>query len=121
MKLAEKEIQRIKRHRRVRRKITGTVERPRLAVHRSKRGIVCQVVDDIACRTLFSFSTQDKKFKEKSKKGGNIEAAKALGKMFAEDLKAKGITKVAFDRGGLLYHGRIKALADALREGGIQF
>ena len=121
MKLADKELQRIKRHRRVRRKITGTAERPRLSVHRSKRGFVCQVIDDIACRTLISFSTQDKKFKDKSKTGGNVEAAKTFGKLFAEDLKAKGITKVAFDRGGLLYHGRIKALADALREGGIQF
>jgi large subunit ribosomal protein L18 len=83
--------------------------------------MTCQLVDDTAGRTLFGFSTLDEKFLAKSKKGGTVEAARLLGKIFAEDIKSKGIKRVCFDRGGLLYHGRIKALAEALREGGIEF
>ena len=121
MTVALKEIRRISRHGRVRRKVRGTVERPRLSVCRSKKNLICQLVDDITGKTLFAFSTGVKKFASTSKKTNTVEAAKALGKIAASDLKAKGFSKIAFDRGGYLYHGRIKALADALREGGIDF
>lgn len=120
--MSQKEIGRKSRHQRIRKKVVGTAERPRLTVHRSARNIQAQVVDDMEQKTLISFSTQDKTFlkqapKEADKKG----LAKNLGVYFAGKMKEKGISSISFDRGGYLYHGRIKALADGLREGGIQF
>lgn len=99
----------------------GTVERPRLTVHRSLKNIYVQVIDDTASRTLFSFSTADKAFTDAKPKQGKVSAAVKLGEVFAPKLIEKGIRKVAFDRSGCLYHGRIKALADSLRKGGIEF
>jgi large subunit ribosomal protein L18 len=107
-------------HARVRAKVAGTAERPRLNVFRSLNHIYAQVIDDASATTLASASTVVKKGEEK-KTGGNIEAAAAVGKLIAERAKDKGVTKVVFDRGGYLYHGRIKALADAAREGGLEF
>jgi large subunit ribosomal protein L18 len=107
-------------HARVRAKVAGTAERPRLNVFRSLNHIYAQIIDDASATTLASASTIVKKGEEK-KSGGNIEAAAAVGKLIAERAKDKGVTKVVFDRGGYLYHGRIKALADAAREGGLEF
>jgi|SRR5947209_143294 large subunit ribosomal protein L18 len=104
-------------HSRIRRKLSGTAERPRLAVHRSLNHIYAQVIDDKAGATVASASTMTLKIKT----GGNVDAAKEVGKAVAERAKEKGITKVVFDRGGYLYHGRIKALADAAREAGLEF
>jgi large subunit ribosomal protein L18 len=105
-------------HDRIRKKLQGTAERPRLNVYRSLNHIYVQVVDDLNGKTLVSASTAEG---EGKKSGGNVAAAKEIGKAIAERAKAKGITKVVFDRGGYIYHGRVKALADAAREGGLQF
>ena len=110
--------QRIKRHKRVRAKISGTPERPRLNVFRSNTNIYAQVIDDVAGVTLVSASTAEKDFTEY---GGNKEAAKKVGMLVAERCKAKGIDAVVFDRGGYVYHGRVKELAEGAREGGLQF
>lgn len=109
---------RIKRHQRVRKNISGTAERPRLNVFRSLNNIYAQIIDDTTGRTLVSASSMDKGFENY---GGNIEAAKAVGKAVAEKAKAAGITKVVFDRGGYVYHGRVAALAEGAREGGLEF
>lgn len=106
---------------RIRRKISGTAERPRLAVFRSLNHIYAQVVDDVAGKTLAHASTLAKDLKAQAGEVKKSDAAKLVGKTIAEQLKAKGITKIVFDRSGYLYHGRIKALADAAREGGIEF
>ncbi len=103
---------------RIRRKVTGTAERPRLAVFRSLKHIYAQVIDDTAGKTLASASTRDA---DASAKGANAAAAKALGALIARKAKDKGIKRVVFDRGGYLYHGNIKALADAARENGLEF
>jgi len=116
-KIEKKEI-RGRIHRRIRRKLQGTAERPRLAVYRSVAHIYAQVIDDTAGKTLVSASSVDKGGKTN---GGNVEAAKAIGKLVAERAKEKGIGKVIFDRGGYLYHGRVKALADAARAAGLEF
>ena len=116
-KIEKKEI-RNRIHRRIRRKLRGTAERPRLAVFRSVAHIYAQVIDDNAGSTLVSASTVDKGGKTN---GGNVAAAKAIGKLVAERAKEKGIQKVVFDRGGYQYHGRIKALADAARAAGLEF
>jgi large subunit ribosomal protein L18 len=105
-------------HQRIRRKLSGTKERPRLAVFRSVAHIYAQVIDDVEGRTLVSASSVDKDGKTK---GGNVAAAKAIGKLVAERAKEKGVKQVVFDRGGYQYHGRIKALADAAREAGLEF
>jgi large subunit ribosomal protein L18 len=105
-------------HQRIRRKLRGTPERPRLAVYRSVAHIYAQVIDDTAGKTLVSASSVDKGGKTN---GGNVAAAKAIGKLVAERAKEKGIGKVVFDRGGYLYHGRVKALADAARAAGLEF
>lgn len=110
-----------KRHLRVRKKLFGTSERPRLNVFRSSSHIYAQVIDDLAGATLVSASTLDPEFKGQISNGGNIEAAKKVGEMIAKKAKEKGIEQVVFDRGGYLYHGRIKALADAARESGLEF
>jgi large subunit ribosomal protein L18 len=107
-------------HERIRKKLQGTPERPRLNVYRSLNHIYVQVIDDMAGKTLVSASSAEGK-KEDRRTGGNVAAAKALGKTIAERAKAKGVTKVVFDRGGYIYHGRVKALADAAREAGLQF
>jgi large subunit ribosomal protein L18 len=107
-------------HARVRAKVAGTTERPRLNVFRSLNHIYAQVIDDSTHTTLVSASTIVKKGDEK-KSGGNIAAAQEVGKLVAERAKEKGVTRVVFDRGGYLYHGRIKALADAAREAGLEF
>jgi large subunit ribosomal protein L18 len=116
-KIEKKEI-RNRIHQRIRRKLSGTAERPRLAVFRSVAHIYVQVIDDAEGKTLVSASTVDKTAKSK---GGNVAAAKSIGKLVADRAKEKGIKKVVFDRGGYQYHGRIKALADAAREAGLEF
>jgi large subunit ribosomal protein L18 len=107
-------------HDRIRKKVMGTSNRPRLNVYRSLNHIYVQVVDDLKGQTLVSASTAEGK-KGERRTGGNVASAKAVGKTIAERAKAKGIEKVVFDRGGYLYHGRIKAVADAAREGGLKF
>jgi large subunit ribosomal protein L18 len=107
-------------HDRIRKKLQGTAERPRLNVYRSLNHIYVQVIDDLNGKTLVSASSAEGK-KEDRRTGGNVASAKALGKAIAERAKAKGVTKVVFDRGGYIYHGRVKALADAAREAGLQF
>ena len=119
--MSKKELGRVKRHQSIRKRIFGTPERPRLAVHRSAKNLYVQVVDDTASRTLFSFSTMDKAFVKAAPKSGKVTAAEKLGQFFAKTLKEKGIQKIAFDRGGYQYHGRVKALAESLRQAGIQF
>ncbi|HEY1483867.1 MAG TPA: 50S ribosomal protein L18 [Candidatus Acidoferrum sp.] len=108
-------------HSRVRTKVSGTPERPRLCVYRSVGHIYTQIIDDRSGRTLVSASSVDKETKKSLKGGGNIASAKAVGKYIAERAKAAGVVKVVFDRGGYKYHGRVKALADAAREAGLQF
>ena len=114
----DKNAQRLKRHTRVRSKIQGTAERPRLAVYRSNAHISAQVIDDVAGVTLAAASTYEKSFEGI---GSNKEAARAIGKLVAERAKAKGISAVVFDRGGYVYHGRVSALAEGAREGGLEF
>ena len=110
--------QRIKRHQRVRGKISGTAERPRLSVFRSENNIYAQLIDDVKGCTLASASSVEKGFEGN---GGNIEAAKKVGAKVAERALQKGIEEVVFDRGGYIYHGRVKALAEGAREGGLKF
>ena len=110
--------QRLKRHKRVRGKISGTAEMPRLNVFRSEANIYAQVIDDTTGMTLVSASSLDKAI---DGYGGNIAAATAVGKLVAERALAKGIDTVVFDRGGYVYHGRVQALAEGAREGGLQF
>jgi len=116
-----KHVQRLRRRHHVRRKITGTVERPRLTVFRSSKHIYAQLIDDLNGQTLATASSLAPDFRKDVSYGGNIKAAQAVGKRLAEVAKEKGITKAAFDRGHYRYHGRVKALADAAREGGLQF
>lgn len=103
---------------RIRRKVSGTADRPRLAVYRSLKSIYAQVIDDASGRTIASASSLEK---DAGAKGANAAAAKAVGALIAKKAKDNGITKVVFDRGGYLYHGNIKALADAAREAGLEF
>lgn len=117
-KKEDRQKARVKRHLRVRNKISGTAERPRLAVFRSEKNIYAQVIDDIAGVTLVSASTLDKEFEGV---GSNKEAAKAIGTMIAKRALEKEIAEVVFDRGGYVYHGRVKELADAAREAGLKF
>ncbi len=109
---------RLKRHARVRRKISGTPEVPRLNVFRSNKHIYAQIIDDVQGVTLASASSKVKGFEGN---GGNVEGAKKVGEMIAQAAKEKGITDVVFDRGGYLYHGRVQALAEAARENGLNF
>lgn len=106
---------------RVRRKISGDAERPRLSVHRSLRHTRAQIIDDVAGLTIAVASTEEKALSEGLEGTGNIAAAAAVGKALAERAQAKGVTSVVFDRGGRPYHGRVKALAEAAREGGLEF
>ncbi len=121
MNTADKVRQLDRRRRRVRRVIMGTEERPRLNVFRSAAHIYAQIIDDIRGATLTAASSLDKSLRESLKSTGGIEAAKAVGKLIADRAKAANVSTVVFDRGGRKYHGRIKALADASREGGLQF
>jgi large subunit ribosomal protein L18 len=116
-RIEKKEI-RNRIHRRIRRKLAGTAERPRLAVFRSVAHIYAQVIDDSKGKTLVSASSVDK---GANAKGGNVAGATAIGKLVADRAKEKGIKSVVFDRGGYQYHGRVKALADAARDGGLSF
>lgn len=110
-----------RRHARIRRKVSGTTERPRLAVFRSNQHIYAQVIDDTAHQTLVSASTLDADLKAALESGNTCEASVQVGKLIAERAIEKGIRQVVFDRGGKIYHGRIKALADAARENGLDF
>jgi large subunit ribosomal protein L18 len=109
------------RHLRVRKRLTGTPERPRLAVFRSNEHIYAQLIDDVAQATLVAASTIDKELKGKLDSGSNQDAATEVGKLIAQRAKAKGVGTVVFDRGGNLYHGRVKALAEAARAAGLEF
>ncbi len=110
-----------KRQVRVRKKISGTPDRSRLNVFRSMNHIYAQIIDDLSGTTVVSASSVDKELKGKIKSGGNIDSAKAVGLLIAKRASGKGIKSVVFDRGGYVYHGRIKALADAARKGGLEF
>jgi large subunit ribosomal protein L18 len=118
--LSSKNQTRRRVHERIRKKVLGTSERPRLNVYRSLNHIYVQVIDDLKGVTLVSANSAEGK-KESRTNGGNLAAAKTVGKSIAERAKAKGIDKVVFDRGGYIYHGRVKALADAAREAGLKF
>jgi large subunit ribosomal protein L18 len=117
----ERQIARKKRQVRVRRKVLGTPECPRLSVYRSGRHIYAQIIEDVSGNTLAASSTLTKGTADSLKFGGNVEAAKAVGKAIAETALDKNIKQVVFDRNGFLYHGRVKALADAAREAGLSF
>ena len=110
-----------RRHRRVRGKISGTPERPRLCVTRSNSNIYAQVIDDVSHTTICGVSTLGPEFKATGKKGGTVEGAAEIGTIIGKMAQEKGVTKVVFDRGGHLYHGRVKALDDAAREAGLVF
>ena len=118
IKKPEKKEIRKRIHKRIRRKLSGTAERPRLAIFRSVAHIYAQVIDDAKGSTIVSASSVDKGAKTN---GGNVAAAKSIGKLVAERAQEKGIKRVVFDRGGYQYHGRVKALADAAREAGLEF
>ncbi len=112
---------RARRHARVRRKLTGTAERPRLAVYRSEHHIYAQLIDDTRGETLAAASSVDKELKGSLGYGGNVDAAKQVGLLIGRRAKDKGVEAVVFDRGGFLYHGRIAAVAEGAREAGLQF
>ena len=119
-----KELGRIKRHNRIRKRVAGTAEHPRMVCHRSLLHLYVQVIDDNAGKSILQVSTLTpdvKKLLTDGAKGGNIKGADALGSVVAQKIKGAGISKVVFDRGGYLYHGRIKALADSVRKGGVVF
>jgi len=117
--MLKKQVKRVKRHFRIRKKIIGSEQIPRLSVYRSLTNFHVQLIDDINERTLVGLSTLSKDIKNKCERGGNKQAAEVLGEVLAAKMKEKGIEKVAFDRGGFSYHGRIKTLADTLRKNGI--
>ena len=116
-----KEIKRTARHERIKKKMRGAADRPRLCVHRSLKNMQAQLVDDVKAVTLLSLSTLAKEVKEKISFGGNIKAAQALGEAFARSAIEKGVQEIIFDRCGYAHHGRVKAFAEALRKGGLVF
>lgn len=116
-KKADKKLKRERRHLRVRKKVFGTPERPRLSVYRSEKNIYAQIIDDVNAVTIAAASSLDKSIN----KGGNKEGAKLVGELVAKNALDKGITDVVFDRGGYIYHGRVKQLAEAAREAGLKF
>ena len=118
VKKTDRKMERRRRHIRVRRKVSGTAERPRLCVYRSNANIYAQIIDDVAGNTLVQASTLDKEIKTKK---SNIEAAKEVGALIAKRAAAKKITTVVYDRSGYIYHGVVKALAESAREGGLEF
>ena len=116
----DKQVARARRHYRVRKKVSGTPARPRLAVFRSNKHICAQVIDDTTGHTLAAASSVEKELRSGSGHTGNTEAATAVGRLVAERAKAAGVTRVTFDRGGFLYHGRVAAVADAARQAGLE-
>jgi large subunit ribosomal protein L18 len=110
-----------RKHARVRKKISGTKERPRLNVYRSLTNIYAQIIDDNDGKTIVAASSRDAELQDKVKNGGNVKAAEAVGELISKKAKTKKIKSVVFDRGGYIYHGRVKALADAARKGGLEF
>lgn len=118
---ASRKLTRIRRHMRIRRRLSGTPDRPRLCVYRSNKHIYVQIIDDTSARTLVAASTLDKELRGKVEKTWNRAGAKAVGALVAERAKERGIAAVVFDRGGNIYHGRIAAVAEAAREAGLQF
>ena len=121
IKQANKKAATQKRHQRLRAKLSGTTEAPRLAVYRSTKHIYAQIIDDVKGVTIVSASSIDKDLREKLAHGGNVESAKAVGEALAKKALKAGVKDVVFDRGGFLYHGRVAALADAAREAGLNF
>ena len=121
VKKTDRKMERTRRHIRVRRKISGTAERPRLCVYRSNTNIYAQVINDKTGETIVSASSLEKEFRAKFGGKLNIEVAKTIGETVAKRAKEKGVQAVVFDRGGFIYHGRIKALADSAREAGLEF
>ncbi len=117
----KKEALRLKRHRRIRTRLSGTPERPRLLIHRSLKNIAAQLIDDTTGKILISLSSANKDIKTEVAKAGNVKAAQTCGELFAAKAKAKGYVRVVFDRAGYLYHGRIKAFAEHARKGGLEF
>ena len=119
--MATKKVNPLKmRHERIRKKVSGTPDRPRLAVHFSGKNITAQIIDDEAGKTLASANTTEKDLRA-AKSRANVETAIKIGKLVAERARANNVSKVVFDRGGFIYHGKVKALADAAREGGLEF
>lgn len=121
MSTKSRESQRVARHRRVRKKVRGVPERPRLAVFRSLRHISAQVIDDVSGKTLCAVTTASKEFRAAHPDAGNVQAAAKAGELIGKRMKEAGISAVVFDRGGYLYHGRVKAFAEGAREAGIEF
>ena len=121
IKVVSKNATRERVHRRIRRRVKGRTEVPRLNVYRSLSHIYANVIDDTRGQTVVSASTVDKEVRKTMKSGGNVAAARAVGKIVAERAKQAGVTRVVFDRGGYTYHGRVKALAEAAREAGLKF
>lgn len=117
----DRNLARKRRHLRVRNRISGTAERPRLNIYRSNKHIYAQVIDDVSGNTLASASTLDKELVADVKNGGTVEAAQKVGELVAKRALEKGVSSIVFDRGGYLYHGRVQALADAARAAGLQF
>ena len=117
----ETELKRVYRHERLRKKLKGTTDRPRVCVHRSLTNFYAQVIDDDNGKVLCGMSTLNKEIKSKVKYGGNVHAAEILGEVFAKKVIGTGIKKVCFDRGGYKFHGRVKAFAEAMRTGGMEF
>lgn len=121
IKKEDRNLKRIKRHLRIRKKVKGTPQKPRLAVFKSEKHIYAQIIDDTKGHTVVSASTLDKELRQGLSKTYNVEAAKEVGRLIAQRALSLGIKTVVFDRGGFKYHGRIKALADAAREAGLKF
>jgi len=118
---ASRDLVRKRIHARIRKQLAGTAERPRLAVFRSNKHIYAQLIDDVHGRTLASACSTDSAVRSGLKGGGNVEAAKAVGKLVAERAREQGLEAVVFDRGGFIYHGRVRAVAESAREGGLRF
>jgi large subunit ribosomal protein L18 len=121
MPLQHQNIKRTRRHDRIRKKVEGSSDKPRLVVHRGAKNITAQIIDDSKGLTLVAAASFDQTLRSKLKYGGNVEAAKAVGEQIAKLAKEKSIQRVVFDRGGYIFHGRIKALAEAARQNGLQF
>lgn len=117
----EKEIKRYNRHKRLRKKVRGTIEQPRMSVFRSLNHFSAQIINDQEGKVLLGLSTESKSLRAKIKNGGNVAAAESLGQIIASEALKKGIKKVCFDRGGYVYHGRVKAFAEAARKAGMEF
>ncbi len=117
----KKEISRLKRHKRIRLKMFGTSEKPRLVIKRSLNNLSAMIIDDSSNKVIFSLSSANKEFKQKLKSSGSVKAAEAFGQFFSSKAKEKGLSKIIFDRAGYLYHGRVKTFADSLRKGGMEF